>query len=162
MTATARRPSATADAVAPLRRAGIIGLFLLVPVVLLITLWPTHALLRLKPVVVRGLTALHDRGILEPLTWVRLEVLANVAMLVPVGLALVLAIGGRRWLLAVAACAGLSLAVELAQHAMPGRIASPLDVVANTAGALLGALLALALERWARARRAGSRRAGVR
>lgn len=162
MTATARRPSATASAVAPLRRAGIIGLLLLVPVVLLITLWPTHALLRLKPVVVRGLTALHDRGILEPLTWVRLEVLANVAMLVPVALALVLAIGGRRWLLAVAACAGLSIAVELVQHTMPGRIASPLDVAANTAGALIGALLALALERWALARRARSRRAHVR
>lgn len=148
--ATARARSGASSA--PLRRLGLAALLALVPVVLLITLWPTHALLRFKPTVVRGLTWLHDRGIVEWLTWVRLEVLANVAMLIPVAFALACLLGGRRWLVAVAICTGLSVAVETVQFMMPGRIASPLDVVMNTIGALIGAGLAVALESLVRRR----------
>ena len=53
---------------APLRRVGALGLLLAVPVVLLMTLWPTHFLLRAKPRVVRGIEWLHAREMLE---WAR-------------------------------------------------------------------------------------------
>ncbi|WAC66510.1 VanZ family protein [Agrococcus sp. SL85] len=145
---------------APLRRPALAALAILVPVALLVTLWPTHALLRLKPVTVRGLTWLHDRGVVEWLTWVRLEVLANVAMLVPVAAALALALGARRWPWVLGACVAASVGVELVQLQMPGRVASPLDVVANAAGAALGCALGVALERVAvAARRSRMRRA---
>lgn len=143
---------------APLRRPALAALAILLPVALLVTLWPTHALLRLKPVTVRGLTWLHDRGVVEWLTWVRLEVLANVAMLVPVAAALALALGARRWPWVLGACVAASIGVELVQLQMPGRVASPLDVVANGAGAALGCALGVAIERAA----AASRRARVR
>ena len=144
---------------APLRRVGALGLLLAVPVVLLMTLWPTHFLLRAKPRVVRGIEWLHAREMLEWLYWTRLEVLANVAMLVPVALLLTFVLGARRWWLAVTLCVALSFGVELTQHFMPGRVATVQDIVANGAGALIGALLAVVVEAVARsARRRALRR----
>jgi glycopeptide antibiotics resistance protein len=127
---------------APLRAVGVGGLVLAVPIVLLITLWPSHLFMEVKPQVVRGLEWMHERELLEWLYWTRLEVLANVAMLVPVALLLTFALGARRWWLAVAACVAGSAGVELVQHFMPGRVASVGDVVANGLGACIGALLA--------------------
>lgn len=130
----------------PLRRLGVIGLAIALPVVLIVTLWPTHLLMEVKPQVVRGIEWFHDRQLFEWLYWTRLEVLANVAMLVPVALLLTFLLGARRWWVAVAICAAASLGVELVQHFMPGRIASVLDVVANGLGALFGAAIAAGIE----------------
>lgn len=131
---------------APLRRLGIVGLLLGIPVVLVVTLWPTHFLLRAKPRVVRGIEWLQARDLADWLSWTRLEVLANVAMFVPLALLLVFVLGARRWWFAVALCVALSLGVEVVQHFLPGRVASVRDIVANGIGALLGALLAVAIE----------------
>lgn len=131
---------------APLRRLGVIGLLIGLPVVLVLTLWPTQLVMRAKPEVVRGLQWFHEREMLEWLYWTRLELLANVAMLVPVALLLTFLLGRRRWWLAVALCAGASLGVEALQSFMPGRVASVPDIVANSLGACLGALLAVAVE----------------
>ena len=144
---TARAQTAAARrAAAPLRRLGIAGLALVTPVVLVVTLWPTHFLLRAKPRVTRGIEWLHARDLFDWLTWTRLEVLANVAMFVPVALLVTFVLGARRWWVTVIACAALSVAVELVQALMPGRVAAALDIVANSLGALLGALLAVAIE----------------
>ncbi|MGM1028336.1 MAG: VanZ family protein [Actinomycetota bacterium] len=144
---------------APLRRLGVIGLLIALPVVLILTLWPTQLVMRAKSDVVRGLEWFHEREMLEWLYWTRLEVLANVAMLVPVALLLTFLLGRRRWWLAVALCAGASLGVETLQFFMPGRVASVPDIVANSLGACIGALLAVAVEASvARARRAATRR----
>ena len=132
--------------VAPLRTVGALGLLLCVPVVLVVTLWPTHFLLRLKPRVVRGLEWLHARDLADWLTWTRLEVLANVAMFVPLALLLTFVLGARRWWITVGLCVAVSLGVELAQHAMPGRIASARDIVTNGLGAVLGVSLAIPVE----------------
>ncbi|MFT4122980.1 MAG: VanZ family protein [Microbacteriaceae bacterium] len=68
-----------------------------------------------------------------------LESIANALMFVPLGAALTLLV--HRWWIAVLCCAALSGAVELGQAAfLPERTASILDVAANTAGALLGAV----------------------
>lgn len=132
---------------APLRRLGVVGLLVSVPVVLLVTLWPTHFLLRAKPRVVQGIEWLHARQMFEWIYWTRLEVLANVAMFVPLALLLTFVLGARRWWIAVALCVALSVGVELAQLALlPGRVASARDVVANGVGALFGVGLAAAIE----------------
>ncbi|WP_309104975.1 VanZ family protein [Microbacterium sp.] len=131
---------------APLRRLGAVGLVLLAPAVLLVTLWPTHFLLSAKPRVTRGIEWLRARELFDWLTWSRLEVLANVGMFVPVALLLTFVAGARRWWIVVAMCVALSAAIELVQAFMPGRVAAALDVVANTLGALIGALLAVVVQ----------------
>jgi hypothetical protein len=66
-----------------------------------------------------------------------LEFGANVAMFVPVG-ALVTLLFSRAWIGVLAALA-MSACAELAQILLPGRMASPRDVLANVAGAAIGA-----------------------
>ena len=53
--------------------------------------------------------------------------------------------GGRALLAATAAGAALSVAMEALQTYLPARVPSNLDVLCNTAGTLLGALIGLAL-----------------
>ncbi len=79
--------------------------------------------------------------------WILRDGALNVLFFAPLGF--LLAWGrGRRWLFA-AALLGLllTLAIESAQHVIPGRDSSALDVVANSLGAALGAAAALALGR---------------
>ena len=70
------------------------------------------------------------------------DAVKNVAFFVPFGFLLALALRGRWW--AAVPAAGLSVAVETLQYVVPGRDASPADLVFNTLGALLG----VALARW--------------
>jgi len=78
--------------------------------------------------------------------WV--EVAANIALFIPLGVLVALG-SGRAWLGVVLAVA-LSAGAEMAQSALPGRTASLRDVVANVAGAAAGAVLVAALG-WMRA-----------
>ncbi len=70
--------------------------------------------------------------------WV--EFTANVVMFLPLGFLLVSYLR-RPWLGFLGALA-LSIAAELVQHVIPGRVASVRDVLANALGAAVGALLA--------------------
>ena len=75
-----------------------------------------------------------------------INVLGNVAVFVPLGALLALALGGRRrsrLLRATALAAGLSLAIELAQSRLPDRVASPIDWLLNVLGATIGAVVAV-------------------
>jgi glycopeptide antibiotics resistance protein len=70
-------------------------------------------------------------------------VVGNVAVFAPLGWLLALALGGSRrsrLLGATGLAAGLSLAIELVQSRLPGRVPSPLDWLLNVLGAALGAL----------------------
>ena len=94
------------------------------------------------------------------ITYTRLEFLANVGMFVPIGLFLVLLFGRKLWWLAMALGFALTVGIETAQIFLPTRYPDPQDVVANTAGAVLGVLVGLILTartareiRLARARR---------
>ncbi len=92
------------------------------------------------------------------------DVVFNLLGYAPLGVLLVLAVlrsgGGLPWALALglAGPAALSYATELAQQFLPGRHPSLKDMALNTAGAAIGALMALALQalgvvdRWHRAR----------
>ncbi|MCH1884312.1 VanZ family protein [Agrococcus sp. ARC_14] len=143
---------------APLRALGVIGLLLALPVVALLTLWPSHLLLRVKPRVLSGLEWLHAREMFEWLYWTRLEVLANVAMFVPLALLLAFVLGARRWWVALGLSVAATVGIELTQHFMPGRVASVQDIVANSLGAVIGVVLAVSIEGVVRAARRRSHR----
>ena len=146
------------DHPAPLRGLGALGLLFAIPTVVLITLWPSHLFLAAKPRIMRGLEWLHAREMLEWLYWTRLEVLANVAMFVPVAMLLTLMLGARRWWLAFGLCLAATAGIELTQHFMPGRVASVQDIVANGVGAVIGVLLAAGIEALVRAARSHEHR----
>ena len=79
---------------------------------------------------------------LTMLTFGRLEVLANVAIVAPVGMLGVLASRTLRWQDWTAYAFVGALGVELVQGLLlPSREMSAVDVVANTAGAASGALV---------------------
>lgn len=84
------------------------------------------------------------------------DLLRNVLLFVPLGAGL--ALRGLGLLPTTALAGGVSLAVELAQLAMPGRTSSLWDLLANTCGAALAALAVSTLRVWARPTPAAARR----
>ena len=65
----------------------------------------------------------------------------NIAFFVPLGAALALLLPLRWSPASVLVAAAVSLTVEVAQTVLPGRVSDPGDVVANTAGALVGTVV---------------------
>ena len=92
-----------------------------------------------------------------PRYWTWFDVLTNVALYLPMG-ALAFAVLRRRSAalrpaaLAFLCCVAFSFAVESAQSYLPGRVPSRLDWVANSAGALLGTLLAAGFAKYSPSR----------
>lgn len=86
----------------------------------------------------------------------RVEFVSNIAMFVPLGALGVLAFPRARWWLVPIAALAMSVLVELAQLVLISeRNASLRDVLANTTGALIGAVVAWGIRAWAR-RRSGA------
>ncbi len=106
----------------------------------------------------RVLDALHRRGYVESLDYDRVEFLANVALFVPVGVFLLLLFGAGGWWAAGIVAFLMTSGIESAQLGIDGRVSDPRDVVANTAGALIGVALALVLTMPATLRRRRRRR----
>lgn len=111
--------------------------YLFVPVVL--TLGPTPLEeLRSFSRLLRSLAADLTGG-RAAVTFREAEALANVAMFVPLGLLLPLALPGAYLSVMLAGAAAASLAIELTQYVvLPDRVPALLDVVMNTAGAAAG------------------------
>lgn len=104
----------------------------------------------------RVLDALHRRGHLLTVDESELELLANVALFVPVGMFLLLLVGTRFWWAALTASFALTAFIEAAQRSIPGRVPDEQDLMANGLGAIIGALVALVLTlptEWRRRRR---------
>jgi glycopeptide antibiotics resistance protein len=86
---------------------------------------------------------LHAHGVPEWANYALLEFTANIALFLPVGLLGVVLVGVDRWWLTVLAGFLMSSAIELSQLlVLPSRFPTLYDVLANTTGAVLGALLA--------------------
>ncbi len=111
-------------------------------VVARITLWPSPVDASGRPAVLRALSELYERGLPQWVDYSFVETAANVVMFVPYGALLALLLPtGRRWL-AVVVPALTSVVVETVQLvALPQRFPSGWDVVANTAGAVVGVML---------------------
>jgi len=98
---------------------------------------------------------LHSGGGLTPLGWsfyltfgnaALAELIANLILFIPLGVALTLA--GVKPMRVIAAGAALSFTVEFLQQWIPGRDPSLGDIVANTNSTALGVLLVVAAPLW--------------
>lgn len=108
--------------------------------------WPTPVDRDYHSLIQRALEIMHTRGLPDWFDYRQLEFTANIGMFVPLGFLIALLLTRRSWWIAVAASAGFSILSELGQAAfLPQRVASVADVIANSTGALVGALLALGL-----------------
>lgn len=143
------RGGATGRVVASLAAAGV-GVATLAPRTLL---WPLHGAV-VDPI----RYAMAASG--AALSTTRVEQMLNVLLFLPFGIALAFVLG-RRWSwLALPAGVAVSAAVEWAQRSIPGRVSDAEDIVWNTlgmaVGAMIGGLLVLL-----RPRRGGARVRGV-
>ena len=122
------------------RRVAVVGLVAYLAVLASLTLGAS-------PGAVFTAVAQHARTI-DGLAWLRagdVERTANVLVFIPLGLLLCCALPRVPRFLVWLLCVGLSLAVEAAQVALPGREPTLIDVVTNSTGAAIGVLLAMLL-----------------
>lgn len=124
-----------------------------------ILFWPFPVDRPIDSALMHAINWLHSRGLPQWFVGYRkVEFAANILLFVPFGIILTLRLHRRLWLLAVALAAAVSGAVELAQAIfLPERVPAWSDIVANTAGALIGALLVLFV--WSMHSRMARRRA---
>ena len=129
-----------------LRRGALVLAAAYLVALALIAFWPTPVDRGAHRPITTVLAHLHAHGVPSWFNYGLVEFTANIALFVPVGLLGVILLGSARWWVAVlAGCAASSL-IELGQLVfLPSRYATVMDVIANTSGALLGALLALVL-----------------
>ncbi len=124
-----------------------------------LTLTPSSSAPTSSDLVMRVLARLQAYDELSWLTYDRAELLANVALFVPVGLFLLLLFGTRLWWVAGAAAIALTSAIELAQRSIPGRVPDERDIAANTLGAIIGIVIGVVLTLPATLRRTRDARA---
>jgi VanZ family protein len=100
--------------------------------------------------VVRGSDLMLAAGLPSPwASFDRAEILANVVIMVPLGLLVSLAFPRPGWRTWTAYAFLVALVVELVQGVLlPGREAAASDVVANTLGVLIGAALVAVPRAW--------------
>lgn len=129
-------------------------LLLLVSAILigLVVLLPSdnHQVLGLLPRLARKVAEL---GIPYWAAFRAIEFGANIVLFVPLGVLIPLAIGSLRarvWWAAVLAGFAISAAIELARLFIPGRVSDSRDLVSNTLGAALGAMIVLVVARCVR------------
>ncbi|WP_420366415.1 VanZ family protein [Curtobacterium sp. L3-7] len=107
------------------------------------------------PFIIRALDALHRLGVPGWFGYGALEFSANVVFFLPLGLLVVLLVGGRRWWVGATAGLVVSACIETGQAVfLPARFASLDDVLSNTSGAVIGALVGVVVLGWAVRRRA--------
>ena len=111
--------------------------------VLLVTLWPSTVDKDLDPYLEKVLERLHSHGVPGFVNYTFVEFTANILFFVPVGFFGGLALTRRFWWLSAVLGCLLSCGVEAAQALfLPDRVPSGRDVLANTTGAVIGAVLA--------------------
>jgi glycopeptide antibiotics resistance protein len=124
-----------------------LGLFLVLAyglVVALATMWPTPLDQGFSASINRLLAVLHRNGIPEWFGYTKLEFSANVMMFVPLGFLVSMLLPVRVWWLALVICPGLSITIEFTQATfLSARFATVSDVIANSIGAVIGALIAI-------------------
>lgn len=117
---------------------------MLIPLAL-IAFWPTPVDKPVQGLLADTLRFLHCHGVPRWFDYRLVEASANVALFVPLGLVSGLAFPRSSWWRIGGIGFLFSIGIELGQLLfLSGRFASPLDVIANTAGAVTGALLAKA------------------
>jgi glycopeptide antibiotics resistance protein len=120
----------------------------------LIAFWPSPVDQPFQSELASILSFLHTRGIPVWINYKFVEAAANVVLFIPLGLVASLAFTEKRWWQIGAFGLIVSGCMELGQLLfLHNRFASPQDIVTNTGGAVIGALLAVAALKQLRARR---------
>ncbi|WP_136029687.1 VanZ family protein [Microbacterium sp. PF5] len=139
----------TSPAVAPSRAGTVTARLALVGYLLFVgfTVWlPASVSAKVTGLVGVMAAWVSDAGIASyERSAVVLEILANVALFVPVGLLLALALPRLRLWQVVLFGGLMSVVIEAVQGLMPSRVPALSDIIANTSGTLIGAVLALVL-----------------
>ena len=134
-----------------------LGAAAVVVVITVVTLlvWPT----KVDGSLVTMVEAIHaDLGIDSWSEAIQLaRFLANVALFVP--LALIVGLATRRWWIGLLVGVATSAVSEFVQRSLPGRVPSVEDLVANTFGAAIGAIVVLAVQSTQRRREVDGRSA---
>lgn len=121
--------------------------------VLLVTMWPHPQQLEFDSIASKLLKALHNLGVPEWFGYDKLEFTANIAMFVPLGFFLGLALARKVWWLAVFLLPAFSGGIEFMQGiALDERVSTVFDVLANTIGGYVGLLLAMIIRAMIHAR----------
>lgn len=114
--------------------------------ILAVTLSPTQMDINYQNAVVRLIGVLHRNGVPEWFGYGEIEFLANIAMFVPFGFLIAILLPQKLSGLTVLVGPAFSAFVENFQREfLSERVASVYDVVANSAGAILGLVLAAIL-----------------
>jgi len=111
----------------------------------IIAVWLLWMTLRPNETVAADLTPLTESCAARIMSaYVLIDLVGNVIVFVPLGAAVVLALGSmpaaRRLTMATLIGSGLSLGIEITQAALPARAAQSIDWMLNTAGTAIGAL----------------------
>ena len=115
---------------------------------LVVTLWPTPVDRGFEPTISRILSVLHRNGLPTWFGYNKLEFGANIAMFVPAGFLVAMLLPTRRWWLALLIVPAVSLGIELTQAIfLSSRFATFNDVIANSLGAVIGAIIFVATRR---------------
>jgi len=123
-----------------------------------LTLTPGDVAPTSSDLIQRVLNRLQGYDELAWLTYDRAELLANIALFVPIGVFLLLLVGTRFWWVAAGLAFVMTSAIETAQRSIPGRVPDERDLFANTVGALIGIAVAIVLTLPATLRRQRRRR----
>jgi glycopeptide antibiotics resistance protein len=114
--------------------------------VLLATMWPTPLDHGYATSIDKFLSVLHRNGVPQWFGYNKLEFFANVVMFIPLGFLVTMLLPGKVWWLALVLCPALSVGIEFAQGALlSARFATVSDVIANSIGAVIGAIFAVLL-----------------
>lgn len=124
------------------QRFALIALLAYVVIVLVIVMWPTPVDADSRSTITTILRGLHRRGLFTFVEYHHIEYTANIGMFLPLGILLALWLGRRWWWGAMVACFVLSGTIETFQGLfLPSRYATFDDVIANTTGGVIGALI---------------------
>lgn len=110
----------------------------------LVAFWPTPVDQPVSGQLASVLYFLHHHGIPRWLNYNFVEAAANVGLFIPVGFVAALAFPNKRWWQIGAFGMLISGGIELGQLVfLHSRFASPSDVMTNTSGAVIGAIVAV-------------------
>ena len=131
----------------PLLRRWVIGLAVVYIVALAcIVFWPVPVDRNIDGPLLHLINWLHRHGAPGWFRYSTIEFGANIVLFIPVGVFIVVLAGARRWWWAVLVGFAASCTIELCQLLfLSSRFATLNDVIANTSGAVVGALLGLIL-----------------
>jgi VanZ family protein len=121
-------------------------LLLTIAAVLLITLSPTPVDRPVRDLIDRVLIKLHENGLPGFINYGVVEFLANVGIFIPIGFFAAIAVSRRLWWIVIFAGPLLSVGIEQAQaFFLPERFATLSDILANSIGSIVGAVIGLFL-----------------